>query len=158
MQLDTIWKIISCTLFCSKYILSHENMLQNDKHKWKKLNTTTTQLSLFTHNGSKLFTLVSNDVFKPTVQNMSQFRVQRGGTGALNVDMNNGRKQSERKRRKSMCKRWWTRRKRTRGGECCQGWIQLTRDNFDCDVVLTTTVFFFFSTAYTQNPYLSHNF
>lgn len=33
---------------------------------------------------------------------------------ALNVDTNSGWKQSERERRKSMRKRWWTRRKRMR--------------------------------------------
>jgi len=41
----------------------------------RKLNTTATQLSLFTHKDSKLFILISNDVTKPTVHNTSQFRV-----------------------------------------------------------------------------------
>jgi len=55
----------------------------------RKLNTTTTQLSPFTH--SKLFTLISNDVTKPTVHNTSQFRVpQFTHNVALNVDTNNG--------------------------------------------------------------------
>uniref|UniRef100_A0A671LKN4 Elongation of very long chain fatty acids protein n=1 Tax=Sinocyclocheilus anshuiensis TaxID=1608454 RepID=A0A671LKN4_9TELE len=52
-------------------------VLQNAKHNQQKLNTTKAQLSSFTHNDSKLFTLVSNDVIKPTVQIMSQFRVHK---------------------------------------------------------------------------------
>jgi len=43
----------------------------------RKLNTTATQLSSFTHNNSKLFPLISNDVTKPTVQNTSQlYKIQ----------------------------------------------------------------------------------
>jgi len=40
------------------------------------LNTTATQSSPFTHNDSKLFTLISNDVTQPTLHNTSQFRVR----------------------------------------------------------------------------------
>jgi len=60
----------------------------------RKLNTTATQLSSFTHNNSKLFPLISNDVTKPTVQNTSQSRVSKFTQNvALNVDTNNGWKQ-----------------------------------------------------------------
>jgi len=69
----------------------------------RKLNSTTTQLSPFTHNDSELFTLISNDVTKPTVHNTSQFRVpQFTQNVALNVDTNNGWKQNKRERRKCL--------------------------------------------------------
>jgi len=63
-------------------------------------------LSPFTHD-SKLFTLISNYVTKPTVHNTSQFSVpQFSQNVALNVDTNNGWKQyCKRERRKSMCVR-----------------------------------------------------
>jgi len=56
------------------------------------LNTTTkTQFSSFTHNYSKLFTLTSNDMVKPT---LSQFRVPKltQNVGMI-VDTNCGWKQ-----------------------------------------------------------------
>jgi len=60
----------------------------------QNLNTTTTQLSSFTHNDSNLFTLISKDVIKPTVHNRSQFRVPKLTQNvALNADTNNGCKQ-----------------------------------------------------------------
>jgi len=68
-------------------------------------NTTTTQLPSFTPNNSKLFTLISNDVTKPTVHSL----IQVGSDPkliqnvALNVDTNIGWKQYKRERRNSMC-------------------------------------------------------
>jgi len=83
----------------------------------RKVNTTTTHLSPFTHNDSKLFTLISNDVTKPTVHNTRQFRVpQFAQNVALNVDSNNGWKQYKRERMKSMCVRGGQRGGRGRAG------------------------------------------
>jgi len=52
-------------------------------------------LSSFTHNDSKLFTLISNDVTKPTLHNTSQFPKFTQNV-ALNVDTNNGWKKYNR--------------------------------------------------------------
>ena len=101
-------------------------MLQNAKHKRQKLNTTKAQLSSFTHNDSELFTLVSNDVIKPTVQNMSQFRVHKWHRW-LNDNTNNRWKHSEKERRKSTCKKWRMRRERVRFRECDQACCDLAK-------------------------------
>jgi len=58
-------------------------------------------LSSFANNGSKLFTLVSNEVIKQTVQNISHLT---GSTSALYIDMDNRWKQSEKESRRICAK------------------------------------------------------
>lgn len=69
------------------------------------MNASPTQLSSFTHNNSKL----NEHVSKMWSDESGRLKVSseyRGGTAIYN-----GQKNTVTQRRKSSCKRWWTRRK-----------------------------------------------